>query len=318
LAATAAEGAGHLAAAAALSTDDVARALDEVRLSARIRSLAPGPKSYSNRLWLADSDEGTLLVRVPGRDADPEHLRATVEASRLATEAGIPAPRFCAFAAHTTIGLPLVVQEYRRGEQASEALRRGGIALGVLAGRLGDWIGRLHAIRRDTFGPVVDSKDGSSTWAEHVRQEVTAALADLHADQLPQSRRRIESEFDSALADLAPPGPASLIHGDLYFDNVLVDQGAAVALLDFEHARFADRFAEFGKLDELIFDWWPGSEAPFTEAYTAHFPSDDSDAVRRRIGLGLYALRQLAYFQRWQPELTSTYRERLDRWLSHR
>ena len=75
-------------------------------------------------------------------------------------------------------------------------------------------------------------------------------------------------------------------------------------------------FAELGKLEELVFGWWPGTAAPFLRAYHRHFPPAPGDGVRRRLGVGLYELGQLAYFARWQPDLVPVYRERLGRWLA--
>ncbi|HEV2778228.1 MAG TPA: aminoglycoside phosphotransferase family protein [Actinophytocola sp.] len=297
--------------------DDVRAVLAEVCETTRVYSVAPGPRSYSNRLWLAETDEGRLLVRIPGRTDDAEVVRASVVATRMAAEAGIPTVRFRAFAPRTLLGLPVVVQEFRPGGKASDALRRGEVELGELAATLGDWVGRLHRLRRTRFGAVTDPH-GDETWAGTVRTRVGTALAGLGEQALPASRAQIESAFDTALADLVGAEPASLVHGDLYLDNVLVDRGRAGALLDFEHAHFFDRFAEFGKLNELLFEWWPGSERPFMEAYSQHFPDASVDAPRWRVGVGMYELWQLAYFQRWQPDLVPVYRERLRRWLAGR
>ncbi|MFD9815045.1 phosphotransferase [Streptomyces sp. NPDC059080] len=42
----------------------------------------------------------------------------------------------------------------------------------------------------------------------------------------------------------------ALTHGDLWLPNVLVRDGRISCVLDFEHATYADRFGDFGKLDE--------------------------------------------------------------------
>jgi aminoglycoside phosphotransferase (APT) family kinase protein len=225
--------------------------------------------------------------------------------------------RFRAFAATTGLGLPVVVQEFRPGENAAAALRRGGANLAELSARLGTWIGTLHTVRRDTFGAVTEAA-GDRDWSQNVWTRMEAALTAVPEDALPPcGRTGVEAAFKQALGDLGPTGPASLVHGDLYLDNVLVDQGAAAALIDFEHAHFYDRFADFGKLGELLFAWWPGSEAPFLEAYREHFPADPGDQARIRVATGSYELAQLAYFSRWQADLVPVYRARLERWTEH-
>jgi aminoglycoside phosphotransferase (APT) family kinase protein len=223
--------------------------------------------------------------------------------------------RFRAFAPHTRLGLPVVVQEYQAGENAAQALQRGAAQIGEVASALGAWVGTLHGVRRARSGSVIGAS-GDADWATTVASRVRTALAAVVDEAVP--RARVASEFERAISDLPDTGPASLVHGDLYLDNVLVEDGHASALIDFEHAHFHDRFADFGKLEELLFEHWPGSERPFMEAYAHHFPHDDADAMRRRVGVGLYELSQLAYFSRWQPDLVDVYRTRLDRWVTRR
>ena len=42
----------------------------------------------------------------------------------------------------------------------------------------------------------------------------------------------------------------ALTHGDLWLPNILLRDGTIGCVLDFEHATYADRFRDFGKLDE--------------------------------------------------------------------
>ena len=58
--------------------------MGEICPTLRVREIADGPHSYSNRLWRCSTDEGELLVRIPGRTTDSEVMRGTLVASRLA------------------------------------------------------------------------------------------------------------------------------------------------------------------------------------------------------------------------------------------
>jgi aminoglycoside phosphotransferase (APT) family kinase protein len=300
--------------AASVTDEQVRQLLVELCGVKRIASLGPGPASYSSRLWLADTDEGPLLVRVPQRTHDPEYVRAALVATRIASEASIPTVRFRAYEPRSSLGLPVVIQEYRPGEKAEDALHRGDAKLSDVATTLGTWLGILHGIGSEHFGSVLASST-LTDWPSAVRARVVAALGALEAEQLPAGRDVITSAFERALGALSGTEPASLVHADLYLDNVLVEQGRAAALIDFEHASYADRFAELGKLSELVFTRWPGFEEPFFEAYSAYFPRHRTDEARRRVGLGLYELTQLAYFARWQLDLVPVYRKRLENWL---
>lgn len=294
---------------------DVADTLADICPDLTVSSVSSGPSSYSNRLWRADTSDGAVLVRVPGRNTDVEHARATLTATELASRAGIPTVHNRTFAPTTRLGLPVIVQELLPGENATTAVRAGRADIGEVGATLGDWIGRLHRVRRDTYGGVrVDA--GAHNWADAAAEQVQAALSAVSEDSLPAGRNTIGMIFDRVIAELGPTRPASLTHGDLYLDNVLVEGGKPVALLDFEGARFSDRFADFGKLSELLFEWWPDSKDPFLKRYYEYFPAEPSDVIRLQLGIGLYALNQLTYFARWQPDLVPEYRTRLERWLS--
>jgi len=276
-------------------------------------ALRPGPSGYSSRLWLAETDEGPLLIRLPLRNRDPDYLRSMMAATELASEAGIPTVRYRAFCPDTPLG-PVVVQEYRPGERATDYLKRNPKELARIASAVGHWVGLLHRIQGPFYGGVL-GVPAYETWAVQARVRVMAALRGLDADVLPASTEEILAAFEHALGALPNIPNASLVHADLYFDNVLVHERGAVCLLDFEHACYGDRFADFGKLEELMFEFWPGSEAPFVAAYRLSHPEDDGDLSRLRVAIGLYELSQLAYFARWQRDLVPIYGARLERWL---
>ena len=76
----------------------VSRVLMESCGNITVSSLDPGPSGYSSRMWIARTDEGALLIRIP-----------TV--------------RFKAFSPDTPLS-PVLVQEYRSGERASDFLKK--------------------------------------------------------------------------------------------------------------------------------------------------------------------------------------------------
>jgi aminoglycoside phosphotransferase (APT) family kinase protein len=280
----------------------------------RVDEIRPGPSGYSSKLWLAETDEGPLLVRFPQRNRDPRALRSMVLAARLANQAGVPTVRYRGFAPDSPHG-PAIIQEFRRGERASDVLKREPDRLGLVSETIGDWLGRIHGVHAERFGGLLSERQDVD-WHAAATEKVRHALAPLAPDQLPASAATIRQAFADAIARTPLEQPASLVHGDLYFDNVLLDRGKAVCLLDFEHAAYLDRFCEFGKLNELLFEWWTGSEEPLLAAYRDLQPPAPGDAERRWLGVGLYELAQLAYFARWQADLVPVYRARLDGWLT--
>ena len=280
----------------------------------QVLSLRPGPSGYSSRLWLAETDEGPLLIRIPVRSVDHEHLRSMIVATRLASETGVPTVRFRAFNPNTRLG-PVLIQEYRPGERASEFLKRNPERLKRISSTVGHWIGILHQADRQRHGGILGGPLFPS-WAAQVKARVADALEQIDTSCLPDAGPQIIGAFEKAIGSLPDSQSASLVHADLYFDNVLVHDNEAVCLLDFEHAYYGDRFADFGKIRELMFELWPGCEEPFMAAYRQTHPEGDGDGARLRVALGLYELSQLAYFSRWQPDLVPFYRDRVNRWLT--
>lgn len=298
------------------SNEEIAEVFAQLCPQTELLSLSDGPSGYSSRLWVADTDEGQLLVRLPMRTLDSEYFRGMIVVTRLAAEAGIPVPRFRAFCPETILRRPVIVQEFRPGVRATDAqsTTEDSSLLRDLAETLGDWIGKLHTVTRETFGDVLGQKTFDD-WPSLVRSKVKGATDSLPASALPISAGSICDHFERMLVDLSEDVPACLIHGDLYLDNVLVHDGRPVCLLDFEHGYFADRFAEFGKLNELLFGWFPEMEAPFMASYQKYFLPSVDDGHRRHIGVGLYELTQLSYFNKWQPELGPVYVKRFMSWF---
>jgi aminoglycoside phosphotransferase (APT) family kinase protein len=299
----------HLPGVDDIGADEVIAVLAEVCPMTSIGAIHAGPRSYANRLWRVETDEGDLLVRVPGRTVDPNVLRGALVASRLAHEHGIPTSRFRAFAPTTRLGRPIVVQEFGPGELVSDS----GLDLRDVGSTLGEWVARLHSIRRARFGPVLRTTDDRS-WGTIVTAQVTSMLSELKDEVLPAPRDTIRAAF-APYESVVGERTSTLTHGDLYLDNLLAHEGRLSCLLDFEHASFRDRFFDFGKLQELVFDNHPETEEPFWKAYRRMHPPRADDRQRMAISQGLYALTYLHYFNSWQPDLIDFYQNRLHHWL---
>src|SRR5262249_3768812 len=78
------------------------------------------------------------------------------------------------------------------------------------------------------------------------------------------------TDLAHAVNDAARP---TLCHRDLYADNLIVDDnGALVAILDWDMAEAWDPAAEWFKLDWLLFADFPNGRAIFSAAYHALHP----------------------------------------------
>ncbi|MEV0265867.1 aminoglycoside phosphotransferase family protein [Streptomyces sp. NPDC050617] len=285
----------------------------------RVTSVRPLDKGYTSKQWVADTDDGRLLVKVPQREPDPEHLRRLVANAKVAADHGIPVVRYRRLVEHDpSMDGPLLIQEYEEGDAAGEVWES--LDLGqrtALVEDLGDVIGRLHAIRGPHFGPVLGGPV-ASTLKESVEAEVEALIPGAELSLIGDADA-LRSAIGAAVAGLDDSANVpALNHGDLWLPNFLVRDGRISCVLDFEHATYADRFRDFGKLDEHIFDAFGEGRAAFLAAYDAACPMPGDWERRIELGNALHALNMHVYFRRWSPQWAPQYAEQAKKWLASR
>lgn len=300
-----------------------APALDDVR--AALRRACPGIDVSSVRMldaghtssqWVAETDEGPLLVKVPRRQPEAEHLRRLLVSTRRAAEGGVPVVRFRALLGwHDELAGPVLVQEFQAGEPASAVWERSGDDHRLaLSGELGRIVGQLHRIEGNWFGDPLGAERAPS-WGLAVEAELDGLLGQV-ADDLTDLVPAVRSASVAAVKALDDSASVpALTHGDLWLPNVLVRDGKVSCLLDFEHARYADRFRDFGKLDEHIFDGFPAGREAFLQSYQATCPLPADYRARIELGSLVHALTMHCYFRRWAPQWAPQYADQVRAWL---
>ncbi|MFE7122307.1 phosphotransferase family protein [Streptomyces sp. NPDC057654] len=285
----------------------------------RVASVRPLDKGYTSKQWVADTDEGRLLVKVPQRTPDPGHLRRLMASAKVAADHGIPVVRYRRLVEHEpSVDGPLLIQEYEEGDAAGEVWD----SLGrdrrmALVEDLGDVIGRLHAIGGPHFGDVLGGAAASSL-KESVEAEVEALLPGAELALIGDADA-LRSAIGAAVAGLEDSANVpALVHGDLWLPNFLVRDGRISCVLDFEHATYGDRFRDFGKLDEHLFDAFREGRPAFLAAYDAACPMPGDWERRVDLGQVLHALNMHVYFRRWTPQWAPQYAEQAGKWLASR
>ncbi|KOG85203.1 phosphotransferase family protein [Streptomyces varsoviensis] len=280
-------------------------------------SVRPLDKGYTSKQWVAETDGGRLLVKVPQRDRNPEHLRRLVASARVAADHGVPVVEYRHLVPdEPALGGPVLIQEYQEGTAADEVWgsldddRRK-----ELVQDLGEVIGRLHTISGPFFGDVLGGGKAVSL-GESVEAEVEALLPQADLDLIGPAAT-IRSAIADAVAGLEDAANVpTLTHGDLWLPNILLREGRIACVLDFEHATYAERFRDFGKLDEHVFRGFPAGREVFLASYAAACPLPDD--WERRVDLAhlLHALNMHAYFRRWSPQWAPEYAEQAKEWLT--
>lgn len=279
----------------------------------RVHDVTPLDLGHASRQWLFDTDEGPLMLKIPVRDGDPDKLRNLIAATRAAAELDIPVSRFRAFLPDAApVAAPVLVQEFLPGRQASGDWKE--LPLDTrqdAAATLGRWVGLLHTRRGTGFTDLLGGNRYDSV-AEHVAESLAEAVTAIRVAELPVDVDTAVTRIEQGVAEFGEVVP-TLCHHDFYLDNVLLADGRPCRLLDFEHARYSDQFAEFGKLSELLFDWHPETREPFLAAYQEFHQLDEH---RVDVHCGLYNLVMCGYFSKWTPKLVPAYLDRIEAWLA--
>ncbi|MFG2109761.1 phosphotransferase family protein [Micromonospora chersina] len=303
----------------AINLDAVRSALAEACPGVRVAKIHPLDAGYTSRQWVADTDEGPLLVKVPVRDPDPEHLRRLIATTRRAAEAGLPVVRFRAYQPRSTdLDAPLLVQEYQDGTPANDAWDRMDPNQRMdFARDLGQLVGRMHRCSGPWFGDVLGTEKYPDI-RSFLHALVDSALAQAPEDFTSAGRDRVSVAIHRAVGTVPADCGPSLIHGDLWRQNFILRDGRLACLLDFEHARYGDRFLDFGKLDEHIFNDFPQGRPVFLDAYDDVCPLPEDWESRVALGNAIHSMSMAIYFLRWTPKWAPQYMRELEEWMSTR
>ena len=295
----------------------VRSALAEACPGIRVTEIRRLDAGHTSRQWVADTDEGRLLVKTPVRETDPEHMRRLIATTRRAAESGVPVVRFRAFVpSSSALGAPLLVQEFQEGTPAHDGWEVMDNAQRLTFARdLGRLVGRMHSSPGPWFGDVlgVERYPDVRTFL-HALVDTQVALAP--GDITSVGRDGLAAALHRAVDRVPADGASSLTHGDLWRQNIILRDGRIACLLDFEHGRYSDRFLDFGKLDEHIFTEFPDGRAAFLSSYGEECALPPDWESRVRLAHAVHALSMCVYFLRWTPKWAPQYMGELEDWLA--
>ncbi len=224
----------------------------------RVRlSVATG--GASRQTFVIDAAQGgqagrKFVLRVQG-DATTSGHSLPVEAQLLALagQAGVPVPRVLAAgtAGDDILGAPFILVEYVAGETLPKRIRSGpsfARAREVLAGQLGDALGRLHLASLASAPAQLETvEDPVAFWAD--------ALA-----HTGQPHPAFEIGIGWLRANRPEPRDAVLVHGDFRLGNLIIGPDGLRAVLDWELSLIGDPRLDMGWLCSP--SWRFGGPAP--------------------------------------------------------
>jgi aminoglycoside phosphotransferase (APT) family kinase protein len=153
---------------------------------------------------------------------------------------------------------------------------------------LGEFLKALHGIKLDADLPLDPVRRADMTFRVPKTRERLAELEQLGLWQAPPEAQ----DVIEAAAELGPPQPTALVHGDLHLRHLLVDDdGRAAAVIDWIDLSYNDPGVD------LVLYWSilpPEGRAAFCEAYG---PISDDQLLLGRI-LALFLCATLAVYGR--------------------
>jgi aminoglycoside phosphotransferase (APT) family kinase protein len=174
----------------------------------------------------------------------------------------------------------------------------------ALARPLAEFLRTLHGLELDVDLPVDPVRRADMTFRVPKTRERLAELERLGLWRAPPAAH----EVIDAAAQLGPPEPKAVVHGDLHLRHLLIDGGKAAAVIDWIDLSRNDRGVD------LVLYWStlpPDGRAEFHDAYG---PITDEELLCARI-LALFLCGTLAVFGRHEglPALEREAVESLDR-----
>ncbi len=240
-----------------------------------------------NRSFRVETGDRTVLLRI----APPDDVGQLFYERRMMRQepslhallrrrTRVPVPEVLAFdASRRRLDRDLILLEWLPGTALSERSDAGRWESEVFR-RIGEMLAEVHAIRRSEHGYVGEHRpmEPQSTWADAFRVMWNLLLDDVEATgvmdpaEIGLFRRALDERIDLFDRDR----PASLLHMDVWHQNILVDDGGRVTgLVDWDRALWGDPEIEFAVLD------YCGVSVPsFWEGYGR--ARDDSPEARER------------------------------------
>jgi len=250
---------------------------------------------FNTSFFVRAGDEQFVLRIAPPGDAvfvfyERDMMRQEPDIHQIVlSRTNVPAPRIFAFDdSHQLIDRDFLIMERLPGRPLTEM---GGVAYDFVLRQVGDYLAQVHRLTEDRYGYLGAHRpmEPQNTWVEAFEIMWSKMIDDIvaigHYDE--DESRLMRSLLDQHIALFDRPVPASLLHMDIWHQNILVDDaGDVTGIVDWDRALWGDPEIEFA-----VLDYCGVSEPAFWEGYGQ--PRDLCDAARiRQVFYLLYELQK--------------------------
>jgi len=270
-----------------LSNNDINLILDKAGFSGfRVSPIGAG--LYNDSYYL-EAGNGKFVLRVAPADDVPklfyeiDMMKSEVNIHRLVRES-------------TNVPMPEIVYH----DFSRKIVDRDYLIMELLEGssgffdnrELGWYVRQIHAIESDKFGYPERAAPTGTSWPDTFQTYVKLILRDcLYCGVIDKSEHddflSIYNKLGGVIGDVEP----SLLHLDLWSQNILTVNGRIVAILDFDRGLYGDTELEFAVLDTYGY-----STPEFFDGYGKSRPADSKAQVRQRLYI-VYELIKYAFIR---------------------
>jgi aminoglycoside phosphotransferase (APT) family kinase protein len=250
---------------------------------------------FNTSFFVRTGDEQLVLRIAPPADAvfvfyERDMMRQEPEIHELVlSRTTVPAARIFVFDdSHELIDRDFLIMERLPGQPLTQVH---GLAHDFVLRQVGDYLAQVHRLTEDRYGYLGAHRpmEPQNTWVDAFEIMWSKMIDDIvgvgyyDADE----SRMMRSLLDQYIALFDRPIPASLLHMDIWHQNILVDRvGNVTGLVDWDRALWGDPEIEFA-----VLDYCGISEPAFWEGYGQE--RDKSDPARiRQVFYLLYELQK--------------------------
>jgi fructosamine-3-kinase len=270
-----------------LSNHEIDRILSNAGFGdCRVRPIGAG---HYNDSYYIEADSGKFVLRIAPPDSVPklfyevDMMKSEVNIHRLVREnTDVPVPEIVYHDfSREIVDRDYLVMEYLEGNSGFFDDRE-----------LGGYVRQIHAIESDKFGYHERAAPTGESWPDLFFTYVKLILLDCLSCGVIDNREHeyflsVYDKYGGVIMDVKP----SLLHLDLWRQNILTVNGKITAILDFDRGLYGDPELEFAVLDTYGY-----STPEFFEGYEKPRPSDSDTQVRQRLYI-VYELIKYAFIR---------------------
>jgi len=259
-------------------------------------SFQPIPTGKFNTSFFVDAGDEEMVLRIaPARDAvfvfyERDMMRQEPGIHELVlAETTVPVARILAFDdSHELIDRDFLIMQRLPGRPLTEMQA---VDHGHVLGQVGRCLAQVHCLTADEYGYLGEHRpmepQGSwgaafaIMWHKMIDDIVAVGHYDDHED------RMLRTLLDRHIDLFDRPVPSSLLHMDIWHQNILVDEaGKVTGIVDWDRALWGDPEIEFA-----VLDYCGISEPAFWDGYGQQREVSDAARVRQVFYL-LYELQK--------------------------